>query len=180
MQAQLVAGDSFSLLNTFVAYPPADGWTLKTRLVPRLSTSAAIILTAVTESLSYRTTAAPATTALWTAGDYSAAQWVEKAGQRITLATGEMKILPDPSAMVAGSDTRTHLEKTIANLEAMLEGRATQDVQEYTIGNRQLKHMAVSELLVWLDKYKFQLANERAANSLTKKLGFGRKIHMRF
>lgn len=178
MQSQLVVGDSLNILNTYADYLPADGWVLKTRFTPRLSSSAAIILTAVAEGDNYRTTADSTTTAGWTAGDYSVAQWVEKAGERVTLATGEMKLLPNPATLAAGTDTRSHLEKTVAAIEAMLEGKATKDVQEYTIGDRQLKHIPLNELLVWRDKYKHQLASERASAKASQT--FGRKIYSRF
>lgn len=178
MQSELVVGDSFNLLNTFVDYLPSDGWVLKTRFAPRLNTAAAIVLIATAENADYRTTASSATTSSWTPGVYNVAQWVEKTGQRVTLATGEITLLPDPATMASGVDTRSHVARTLANIEAMLEGRATKDVQEYSIGDRQLKHLTIPELLIWRDKYRSQLAGEQAGSVASKRLG--RKIHVRF
>ncbi|HAJ71378.1 MAG TPA: hypothetical protein DCO68_04810 [Methylophilaceae bacterium] len=178
MQSQIVAGDSFNLLDTFADYPASEGWVLKTRFVPRLSTAVAFTLIATAEGANYRTTAEANTTANWTAGVYTVTQWLEKSGDRITLTTGVVTILPNSETLPAGYDDRSHVEKTLAAIEAMLEGKATKDVQQYTIGDRQLQHIPLSELLVWRDKYKFQLASENSANSASKKLG--RKIYMRF
>lgn len=180
MQSQLIAGDSFNLLDTYANYPASEGWILKTTFIPRTALVSVITLIAVAEVDNFRTTVSANTTSSWVAGDYSVKQWVERSGERYTVATGNLKILPDPATMVAGSDTRSHLEKVIANIEAMLEGKSTKDVQEYTIGDRQLKHMTTSELLVWRDKYKAQLASENAANSMNSGPRRGRKIHVRF
>lgn len=175
----LISGDSLSVLDTFADYPASDGWTLKTRLVPRNTTATAIILTAAAEGDDYRTTAAAATTAGWAAGFYSVSQWVEKAGLRNTLTSGTLEILPNPAAVAVGYDARSHLAKTVEMIEKMLEGKAGKDVQEYTIGDRQLKHIPLNELLVWRDKYRAQLAGEEAAAGINKGVGLGRKIWAR-
>jgi hypothetical protein len=174
MQSQLVVGDSLNILSTFTDFPPADGWTLKTRFLPLSPTGTAIILNAVAEGDSYRTTASSNTTAAWEPGDYSVSQWVEKVGQRITAANGSIKLLPNPATATAGTDTRSHLEKVIANIEAMLENKAGKDVQEFTIGDRSLKKMTVAELIKWRDKYKFELARQQNSGKTGKQ--FGRKI----
>jgi hypothetical protein len=178
MQTKLIIGDSLNVLDTYADYPASAGWVLKYRFVPRVS-GTAIQLTAAPEGDSYRTSVASSITKDWTPGDYSWAKWVERESERKTLASGEITFQPDPAALDVGTDTRSHLEKTIANIEAMIEGRATKDVQEYTIADRQLKHIPITELLIWRDKYKAQLAGERAAKSLTKGTGLGRKILVR-
>jgi hypothetical protein len=178
MQTKLIIGDSLSVLDTHADYPASAGWILKYRFVPRIS-GAAIQLTSVAEGDSYRTTVSSSTTAGWTAGNYAWSKWVEKGSERKTLESGEIVFLPDPAQMTVGTDTRSHVEKVLDSIEAMLEGKATKDVQEYTIADRQLKHYTVPELLVWRDKYKAQLAAERAAKSLTKGTGLGRKILVR-
>lgn len=173
----LISGDSLSLLDTLSDYLATDGWTLKYRFTPR-SAGTAIVLSASAEGDSFRTTATSTTAASWAAGDYSFAKWVERGDERATLETGNFSILPDPAEIAAGTDTRSHLEKTIAAIEAMLEGKATKDVQQYTIGDRQLQHIPLNELLVWRDKYKTQLAGEKKSSSGKK--AFGRKIYMRY
>lgn len=178
MQSQLIVGDSLNMLDTYADYPASEGWTLKTTFTPRLSTSAKITLTATPEGDAYRTQVAPSTTATWVAGDYSVQQWVEKSGQRVTVATGSVKLLPDPASVAPGYDDRSHLEKMIANIEAMLEGKTTKDVQEYSIAGRMLKHIPINELIALRDKYKHQLAAENRSKSSSQ--GFGRKIYTRF
>ena len=179
MQSKLIVGDSFNMLNTYADYPASAGWTLKTTFTPRASTASKITLTATAEGDSYRTQVAPSTTVNWTAGRYAVHQWVEKSGQRVTVATGDLDMLPDPNAITPGYDPRSHVEKTLANIELMIEGKATKDVQEYTIGDRQLKHIPLPELLKLRDKYKLELYNERNAKTASKGTGVGRKIFVR-
>lgn len=177
MQSTLIAGDSLSLLDTVDQCPASDGWTFKIRFAPQ-GAGAAVTLTGIADGDSFRITAGSSVTANWAAGRYSYVKWVEKADERITVESGFIDILANAATASVGADTRSHVEKVLANLEAMLEGRATKDVQEYTIGDRQLKHMDIGELLIWRNKYKAQLAGERAAASLAKPLG--RKILVRF
>lgn len=178
MQSELIVGDSLNMLDSYADYPASEGWTLKTTFTPRLATSSKITLTATAELDSYRTQAAPATTSAWVPGDYSVHQTIEKAGQRITVATGKLRLLPDPASVAPGYDDRSHLEKVIANIEAMLEGKTSKDVQEYSIAGRMLKHIPINELLALRDKYKHQLAAENRTKSSS--FGLGRKIYSRF
>jgi hypothetical protein len=178
MQKQLISGDSLSLTDSYADYLASDGWTLKIRLTPQF-VGTAIVLTAVADVDNFLTSVGASITAAWAPGIYSYSKWVEKGTQRITVETGATQVLADPATATIGADNRSHLEKTIANIEAMIEGRATKDVQEYTIADRQLKHIPINELLIWRDKYKAQLAAERAAKSLTKGTGLGRKILVR-
>lgn len=178
MQSQLIVGDSLNMLDTYADYPASDGWTLKTTFTPRNANATKITLTAVAEGNSYRTQVTPVTTGAWLPGDYSVHQTVEKAGQRITVATGPLVLLPDPANVAPGYDARSHLEKVIANIEAMLEGKTTKDVQEYQIAGRMLKHIPINELVALRDKYKHQLAAENRSQSSSQ--GFRRKIYTRF
>jgi hypothetical protein len=177
MIKKLIAGDSLSLLDSVENCPASDGWLLKTRLVPVVAGSA-INLTSTAQDDQFLTSASSTTTAAWVAGIYSYSVWVEKGTERITVEQGRIEILPNAASATVATDTRSHIEKTLAAIEAVLEGRASQDVQEYTIGDRQLKHIPLNELLVWRDKYKAQLIAEDRSKSASKT--FGRKIHMRF
>lgn len=179
MQTKLIAGDSFYDKTTHADYSAADGWAQKMRFTPR-NAGAAIVLTAAADGDDFVTTASPTTTAAWVAGAYSYAVWVEKAEERKTLDTGEIQILPDPSTMASGTDTRSHVARTVEMLQAALEGNTTKGVMEYTIADRQLKYIPLTELRVLLDKYEHMLAAENRAKSGNKGSRLGKKILMRF
>ena len=102
-EATFTAGDSFSELRSWPAYPASAGWVLKLRLVPRSNAGAVIDLTAAAEGDDHRFTALASVTGGWSAGSYGWAEWVERGAEVYTTATGQAVIAPDPRAASAGS-----------------------------------------------------------------------------
>lgn len=178
MRETLVVGDTLDFVTTVADYPPADGYTLKFRLIPRTSGSA-ITITAATYGTDYRVQVSPATTAGWATGEYSWASWVEKSGARYSVGNGTITLLPDPG-VVSAYDGRTHARKTLDAIEALIENRASLDQQEYQIGGRMLKRMQIAELLKLRSLYQSEVAKELQATKLANGLGVGSKIQVRF
>ena len=167
MKSEIIVGDTLDFETAVPDYPATGGWTLKFRLVPRV-TGAAIAITCATaaDGVSYRAQVAPATTATWTAGEYTWNSWVEKTGARVTVEDGQVTLLPDPAVTTAPFDNRSHPRKVLAAIEAVIEGRATQDQQEYTIGDRSLKRMPIADLLKFRAQYAAFVRAEDAADKL--------------
>lgn len=164
MKTEFTVGDTLEFLTTVDLYPPADGWTFKIRIVPISGSTAAIALTGTTYGTDYLISVAPVTAATWTAGEYSWASWVEKAGARHVVESGLVTFLPDP-LIVTSNDTRTHARIVLDAIEAVIEGRATLDQEEYTIGNRSLKRTPARELLALRDRYKAMVLREEGTGS---------------
>lgn len=179
MQASLIAGDSLEIIKRYIDFPASAGWALKLRLVPVAAALVPIELAADASEDTFKIIAGSGTTSGWAPGLYNWSLQVSKDDYRQTLDQGQLTIRPDPATLTAGSDTRGHLEKVIAAIEAMIENRASRTEQEYTIADRAIKHIPIPELLVWRDRYKFQLAQEKAGAS-GKPIGRGRKIYTRF
>lgn len=76
-----------------------------------------------------------------------------------TVQTGSITVDPDPSSQ----DTRTHAEKVLASIEALIEGRATKDVSTYSIAGRSLTRMSPQELIEWRSVYRAEVAKQRNA-----------------
>jgi hypothetical protein len=166
MQQQLTAGDTLNYSTQVLDYPPSQGWALKLRLAPRgaaVGSGAPITLTATASGDVYTVQAAAAITATWAPGAWGWATWVEKAGERYTVAQGQLTVLPDSAALAGGTDTRTHAERTLEAIEAVIEGTAGRAHQEYEVAGRRLKFTPVSELLVLRDRYRWEVRNQRAA-----------------
>lgn len=178
MRATLIVGDTLDFLTTVLSYPPADGWTLKYRLVPRVS-GTPIAITAATEGDHYRVQVGPTTTAAWLAGEYSWSSWVEKSGARVTVDDGTITLLPDP-AIVTARDSRTHAAKVLDAIRAVIENRASLDQEEYTIGGRSLRRTPLSELRVLEQRYASRVANEEAAEALADGTAVARTVRVRF
>jgi len=68
-------------------------------------------------------------------------------GGRKTLETGSLNVKPSYLGATTGLDTRTNAEKILENIDAMLEGKATQDQKSYTIAGRSLLRFSWKELI---------------------------------
>jgi hypothetical protein len=99
-----------------------------------------------------------------TAGLYNYTIAAEKLGVKTLIATGRVMVHPDPTAITAGSDLRTHAEKVLEAIEAVLEKRATTDQQSYTIAGRSISRIPVGELLMLRDKYKQEVKDQKFAD----------------
>lgn len=51
------------------------------------------------------------------------------------------------------SDRRSHAELMVEKIESILQGRAANDVESYSIGSRSITKMSVAELTRWRDHY---------------------------
>lgn len=174
----LIVGDTLDFLTTVEDYPPADGWTLKYRLVPRVS-GTAITITAATEGTDYRVQEAPATTAAWTAGEYTWTSWVEKSGARYTVDQGLVTLKVNP-ATISAYDGRSHARKVLDAIDAVIESRATQDQMEYAINGRSLKRTPIADLIKMRQHYAAEVKREEKAASLAAGVHPGGKIQFRF
>lgn len=159
MQNVLIAGDTLDFRTTVPDYPASDSWTLTFKLIPRTAGSA-ITFTAGADGEVYRTQVSALTTASWAPGEYSWAAYVTKGGDRFTVETGVIKVMPNP-ADAATWDNRTHAQKTLDAINAVIENRATKDQSEYSIAGRSLKLTPITELLKLRDVYVQRVAREQ-------------------
>lgn len=164
MQPTLIAGDSLVFTESLADYPASDGWTLTYRLAPRTA-GTAITFSATASGADYSVNVLATTTAAWAAGSYSWAAYVTKAGQRFTVDSGVITISPDPG-VVSSLDSRTHAQRVLEAIQAVIEGRATRDQEEYTIGNRSLKRTPLRDLMLLRDRYRAEVNAEAAGRRL--------------
>jgi len=76
-----------------------------------------------------------------------------------TVQTGTLRLNADP----ASQDVRTHAEKVLEAIEALIEGKATKDVMSYSIAGRSLTRMSADELVKWRGHYRNEVASQRNA-----------------
>lgn len=181
MQSELAAGDTFNYVQDIAAYPPSAGWTAKLRFTPRSSRRPATTLTATATvgADTFTWLASAAVTAVWDAGEYSWAVWVEKAGQRYTALTGQITVLPDPSALVPGTDTRSQAARSLDAINAFLEGRASDAQLRYKINGRELERYPLQDVLRLKQHFESAVAGERLAKGLAGPRGGVQRILMR-
>jgi hypothetical protein len=167
----LYAGDTLEFGLDVPQYPPADGWTLKIRLVPRFTSPAQspVTLTASANvaiagvAFDYGIAVQPSITADWVAGAYGWHSWVEKDGARQVLEgtqyAGEVTVLPDPATMVAGTDTRSRARKALDDALAALAAW-TPTYREHTIGDRTVKFNAHADVRAAVRFWEERVARE--------------------
>jgi hypothetical protein len=165
-QQRLIAGDSLVFATSVPDYLPSAGYTLTYRLVRRDAAGAAITFAAGVSGDLYSVSVTPATTAGWTAGRYTWASYVTKAGERYTVGQGELVIEADPALITAPYDNRSHARKVLDAIEAVLEGRASTDQQQVSVAGRTLTRMPITELLLLRDRYRAEAASEAASEQI--------------
>lgn len=168
----LGAGTSFEHLIASAAWPAPD-WTLTAVLRGPVPMN----LVASHEGSRHRFCVPAAMTSTWTAGRYVLSLRASRGDEVREIDTGEVTIRPDISQLAAGHDARSHVERALAAIEAVIEKRATIDQERYRINNRELWRTPVGELLRLRDRYKAELARMQAVRRGDL---FGRTVKVAF
>lgn len=168
---RLTAG--LTLRHTIVqaAYPAPD-WVLSVVL----RGPGAYTLRAEGEGAAHRFHAAANVTSQWLHGTYAYSVRASNGTEVVELATGTLEVSPDLTQLPAGHDARSHVERVLAAIEAVIEKRATIDQERYRINNRELWRTPIPELLKLRDRYKAELARMRSKPDEL----FGRTIRVAF
>lgn len=116
-------------------------------------------------------------TSLWQPGSYVFQRYATDGTDRVTLNNGTVEIKRD---FLTAGDERSHAQKALDSILAVLEGRATIDQEEYSIAGRSLKRMNISDLLQFRDTYRAEVAREKNAERIAQGLGTNQTIRVRF
>lgn len=128
------------------------------------------------------------TIAAATSGAFDAGQWYWQAiatagAEKVTLGAGQLEVLPalnysgTPGAFDGRSQAQKDLDAVQAAIRTMISGGA---VQEYTIGNRRLKKMEMTDLLTLESSLKASVKREQAAQLAANGLGNPHNLFVRF
>lgn len=178
MLSSFTLGDTLDHTATSALYPPADGWVLKYRLVPR-TTGTAIDITCTTVADGYRALVTAATTSAWTAGTYGWASWVELTGVKHSIAAGSIDLLADPRTASGALDMRAADQVALDAVRATLRGTASANVLSYEIAGRKLQHYSIAELLQLESKLATDVARSAAATAMASGQADTRKVYVR-
>jgi hypothetical protein len=107
---------------------------------------------------------------------------IADSSQRFIVGSGYTRVTPNLFAGSAGdpADGRSDARKSLDAVNAMIQGRATSGQQEYTIGNRQLKFIPISELLQLRDRLAQDVADEQRAAAIAAGAGDPSLSYVRF
>lgn len=81
---------------------------------------------------------------------------------------------------IESGDVRSHARRMLDMIEALMEGRATDDVDNYSIAGRQLTKMSVDELMHWRSHYKSEVETEENIKRVERGEASGSSVQMRF
>lgn len=161
----LTAGDAWAWkADGFAAVYPAPDYSLAYHLAPRHG-GGAIVVPAVPVADGFLVTVAAAATSAAAPGPWAWSLKVTRAadGASVTVATGAVEIRPDAAT---GADTRTQARRFLDAINAVLEGRATKDVEAYTIEGRSLTRVPFMELRVTRARLLREVAAEEGRGGL--------------
>lgn len=158
--SEISAGITFSLPLVLSEYP-APEWSLSLLL----RGPAAIDLAAAGAGDEHTFSATAAETGAWTPGSYWWQIRASDASDVVLVGEGQTAVLADIAAVSGAYDGRSHAQRVLEAIEAVIEGRASMDQESYTINNRSLSRTPVADLLKLRDRYRAEVAANDAAKS---------------
>lgn len=177
---EFFAGDSVEWTRSLSNYP-SSSWTLQ-YVFQSLAYKSTIA--AAPDGDGYKVEITPAESAKFAPGDYTLTALVVDVPQnptkRVTLDTRRVTVGPDLPNLTAPLDTRTHTRRMLEAIEQVLEGRITDDVQNYTIMGRSLTMIPFNELRAARNDYRRQVRAEEAEEATNTGEPYGGKLRARF
>ena len=175
--ASVTAGDTITWQKSLADFP-AGTYTLKYRL---LNAAGKIDITATASGTDYLVSVSSTTSATYTAGDYDYLAWVEKSGERYSVGSGRITVLPNLAALNTydgRSDARQIYELLVAAYKTATTSRAY--VAEYEIAGRRMKFNGKADWLTEINYWKAQVAAEDRAAKIAAGMGGGSRVLVRF
>lgn len=166
---KLVVGNTWDFTTVAADFPASDGWALTLYLIPRFTSPVQarveLTSTAAPDGVSHRFQRSATNTASLAAGQYGFAVNAIKGAEVYTLDgtywSGEVTLLPNPTAGAQGADNRSQAKVALDAINAVLANRATTDQQEFSVAGRSLKRMTMAELLALRSHFEGEVNKER-------------------
>lgn len=141
----------------------------------------ALNLTAVASGTGYRTTITSVQSATLTAGNYFWQAFVTKAGNRVTIGSGQIQVMTNLAVGTSAYDGRLEVEKMLDAVTAAIQARlAGGAVLKYEIKGRDLERDPIPDLIMLRDRLRVEVARARAADKIAQGLGDPRRLFIRF
>ena len=160
------AGDSVSWTVSLPAFPASAGWAVVFRVL--FPAGVAVDIPTTAEGDDHVATRSASDTASWPAGSATLVCLATKAGERKTVGSKTVTILPD-LAVIGTFDGRSRNQKALDDLEAGLAAYAAAGqghVAEYQVAGRVMKFRTVEEIQALIAHYRRLVVKERAALAL--------------
>lgn len=180
---ELVVGDRWVWKRTaMVADYPVASYQVKYsfRLLTTAATEISITASENSSPEEYLVEVAAATTAAYTAGDYTYQEYIIRSSdsERFVFSTGVLIVKPDLDTDT--SDPRSNARIILDGLQAMLENRATIDQMSMSIAGRSLSRMTPAEIRDWERHYKYLVGLETKKMRIEKGQPTGSQVLVKF
>lgn len=163
------AGDTLSFQRVLPDYP-ASGWSLDYEIRGVGAVPISFQSQPTSDYSGLNVTVDSATTAAWQPGQALLVGYAcsTTSDERHQIYYGELTIRPNIQGSRGDINVKTHAQKMLANIEAVLEGSASDDLLESRIGETSFRRMTRKELMEWRGVYsnerRAEIQAERAAN----------------
>jgi hypothetical protein len=172
------AGETLSWTKDLADYSPSDGWALAYFFHgPDRFTATG------TDASSYFDVTVPSTdTEKLQAGTYYWQAWVTKGDESYQVDSGQVTVTASLRTGESGApyDGRSTAKRILDAIDALVEGKATLDQQEYQIGNRSLKRIPIADLIVLRKQYARIYSQERRNEKTRRGAPYFKTILTRF
>jgi hypothetical protein len=168
----IVAGDSVAWTRTITTY----SGTLSYSLQFFGSTDLPITFSATGAGPLYSVALDDSVTATWKPGRYIWTAYIADATDRHTVGGGEMQVLANP-ALAFGA---THATRTLAIIEAAIEGRLPRGLETYAIDGQSIAKIGIEALVRLRSIYADWVKNERDQDRINRGLSNPRNSFARF
>jgi hypothetical protein len=167
-----VAGDSVAWTTTITSY----AGTLNYSLQLFGSTDSPITFAAAGGGPNYSVALDDSVTATWKPGRYIWTAWIADATDRHTVRNGEIQVLANP-ALAFGA---THATRTLALIEAAIEGRIPRGLETYAIDGQSIAKIPIEGLIRLRSVYADWVRNEYAQDRINRGGSNPRNVFARF
>lgn len=137
-----------------------------------------INLTSTPDGDAHDIAATATATAAWVPGVYAYSIRAVLGDEVYAVESGNITITPNMATLADGTETRSAARITLDNINAVIQKRASQDQQRYTINNRELWRTPIADLLKLRAQYVAIVAQEN--NAARGRSIYGRSIAVRF
>lgn len=176
----IISGDSYEWDVVSSDYPAPD-WVLKVTII---NATKRVQVTADANGADHTVTLNSTSTDDLTAGVYSVVESVERTVDTVlyrhTIASYSLTVTPNITGSTVATDVRSHARIVLDAIQATIEGRATLDQQQISIGGRTLVRMPIADLLKLKGDYQRLVDAEDAKSRAALGLATGRNINIRF
>ena len=177
--SEIVAGDFIQWRRDDLDYLNTV-YDLKYRIQLAGNADASLDVDGVADGAGFLISIPSATTQKWIPGDFDYHVYIERKSdnERVRIGVGTLKVIGNFDGMPG--DFRSHARRMLASIEALLEGRTNDVVDNYSIGSRSITKMSVEELMKWRSYYLAEVEGEKQIEMSKQGKGGGNAFQVQF